>query len=86
MPTTAPTTPHIRAALAKESFCGSPWAVVNKIPAIIKQHTAITVKTVQKLEITIPPNSATVVGKAKTVVGKINMLKRKIMIKNFFIV
>jgi len=85
--TTDPAAPPIRATLDCEIFCGSPRAVINKIPEMIKKHTAITIETAQKAEITTFPNSAMVVGKAKTVVGKINtLIKRKILIKTFFIV
>ena len=83
--TTAPTTPHIKAPLAKIIFCGSPRAIANKIPANKKQHTTIATATVQKAEITFVPNCVKVVGKApKAVAGKTIILKIKTLMINFF--
>ena len=40
IPTTTPTTPHKKAALASLSLSGAPWAVRNKMPAATNITTA----------------------------------------------
>ena len=48
MATTIPAIPHIKAPLACLTFSASPIAVRKRMPAIIKQITAMIVKTIHK--------------------------------------
>lgn len=54
IPTAMPTTPHKVAILALLIFSGSPFAVKNKMPAIINIITAIAVNITQTASAMFP--------------------------------